>query len=135
VIRSIARSLSGAMRCSKDVQLQSQRSTLRATRRNATTAATQKITMITLQPAFCLCVLLLAKTAHRVGHGNVQLSSAVDDSLKQRGKILRAGRGARKNKTRAGSMFLHGSSYNCIFLSSNVCIKSRLEKSIDRKSI
>jgi hypothetical protein len=41
------------------------------------------ITMISLQPAICLCVLLLAKTAHGVGHGNVQLSSAVDDSLKR----------------------------------------------------
>jgi len=39
------------------------------------------ITMISLQPAICLCVLLLAKTAHGVGHGNVQLSGAVDDGL------------------------------------------------------
>jgi hypothetical protein len=49
--------------------------------RQDTMAARRKITMITLQPAFCLCVLLLAKTAHRVGHGNVQLSGAVNDGL------------------------------------------------------
>ena len=39
------------------------------------------ITMISLQPAICLCVLLLAKTAHRVGHGDVQLGSTVNNCL------------------------------------------------------
>ncbi len=42
--------------------------------------------MITLQPAFCLCVLLLAKTAHRVGHGDVQLSGAVNNGLRRFGQ-------------------------------------------------
>ena len=42
--------------------------------------------MITLQPAFCLCVLLLAKTAHRVGHGDVQLSGAVNNGLPRCGQ-------------------------------------------------
>ena len=47
--------------------------------------------MITLQPAFCLCVLLLAKTAHRVGHGDVQLSGAVNNGLPRCGQMPSGG--------------------------------------------
>ena len=86
------------------VQLASQKSALCTTAGH--TAAKQKITMITLQPAFCLCVLLLAKTAHRVGHGNVQLSSAVNDGLEcwSEGQVLRKSKSGKQGATDAAKL-------------------------------